>query len=115
MGRSDGVPKRKSTRTQHVPYIDDNGPRLRRQGRKDIAHGETGVRLPAGANFEPVLAVALEEERQAANVGMAAGPPSPGCVLRRGVVEQTELRQTVWFGRVVGLDEEGLWEAEGCG
>lgn len=85
-------------RHQHVPNLDDDGARLGRQGREDVAHGEARVGGAPGANLEPVLAVALEQERQAANVGVAAGAPGTDAfgggvvgfvvvVVSRGVVQ----------------------------
>lgn len=84
-------PGTKVIRTQHVTNIDNDGPRLSWNGREHITHRKAGVRFSTRTNLEAVLTITLEQKCQATYIGVAASSPSPGCILRRWIVEQTKL------------------------
>jgi hypothetical protein len=98
--------------TEHVADVDHDRTCLGRDGSELITDGVVIVTLASWADFESILSVTLEKERQTSNIGVVPGTPCSGGILRSHVVNQTHLREVVWSSNIHGFVEMVLGKAK---
>lgn len=81
--------------TKHVANVDDNWSSFGWEGREGIADGVVIVAFAAGANFESIFTIPLEEQCQTPNISVVSSSPRASGIFRSHIMDHAHLSQVV--------------------